>query len=163
MMRLQHYTDSYFCEYNASTSKVDEDSIEYIDYSKSFEERMSDATDVGYCMKMPFGWVALYVSGKELVLQIDKKKWVLSKDTVKTTYIYNYDNNEIMFGVKDAHQELNVSYDKSWDDKEDDLIDPVYASENASNVDNDLLAFVDELNQDKEILKNVLESWKRKP
>lgn len=158
-MRLQHYTENYYCEYNPDKCDIDENSIEYIDYSRPFEERMNTATDLGYCVQMPFGWVAVYASGNDIILQIDKQKWTLGKGDVQTTYIYNFTNDKVVFSVNGPQQNLDVSYDKSWKDGVNDLVDPVYAGEDSNYIDNDLLAFVNELNQDDEILANVLRSW----
>jgi len=161
-MRLKHYTDGYYCEYNPDGGSIDSASIEHIDYSIPFEDRMNNATDVGYCYKMPFGWVALYACDEGLILQIDKQKWILTEGNVVTHYMYDFINkSEMIFSVEDAVHKLDITYEKWWKSEDNTVVDPVYASLDTRNVDNDLLAYVDYLNGENGNPDNVLAFWRK--
>jgi len=158
-MRLKHYTDGYYCNFDTKIGLIDSESIEKVDYTIPFEERMNTWMDVGYCSERSFGWVALYASDEGLVLQINKRKWLLMDETVKSWYHDDFTNGTMLFGVESPEDKFKIRYDRWWEQKEENWVDPIYARDHVDNEDNDLFAFVDQLKNGDGSAENVLKSW----
>jgi hypothetical protein len=137
------------CSFDKSSGKGGE--LQYIE----------DIKTSGFCSQGGYGWISIYPENGTLVAQINSKKWCLSNDDVDVNYFHDYANKTTKFSIK--HSELNFEYQyKSWWAERDDFeVNPMAASCEEENSEEDVFGYVKMLKDNKTSASNLAELWSK--
>jgi hypothetical protein len=120
---------------------------------------LEDRKTSGFCSQGEYGWVAVYPENQSLVVQINEKKWDLLEDGSEVDYFHIYDKKLTSFKISNARNLFDLVYQSWWAERDDFEPDPISASREEENVEEDIFGYIHMLNENKSSARNLFDLW----
>ena len=122
-------------------------------------EFIEDRKTTGFCLQGDYGWVAIYPDDGVLTVQINMDKWRVLPGETEVTYFHDYNGKVTSFYIKDRDKSFDFTYRSWWADSEYFEINPMAASCEEENPEEDVFGYVAMLNENEDVVKNLVDFW----
>lgn len=136
----------------------------FFDKEKGLDDNLRYVEEVktsGFCTQKDFGSIAVYPDNGELVVQINANKWNLLSDSVDVDYFHVYDKKLTTFRIFEQGKKFDLTYTSWWADRDDFDVDPMAASCEEKNSEEDIFGYLKMLKENKEAANNLLGLWSK--
>jgi len=120
---------------------------------------IEDIKTSGFCSQGEYGWVAIYPENGTLVIQINSDMWILSNENVEVDYFHEYANKTTTFRISDAEVKFEFRYKSWWAEREDFEVNPMAASCEEENPEEDVFGYIKMLKDNKTSASNLSDIW----
>lgn len=122
---------------------------------------VEDIKTSGFSAQGDYGWAAIYPDSGTLIVQINSKKWNLTSDDVAIDYYHNYDKGMTTFRISGNENDFEHTYKSWWSERDDFEVDPIAASCEEENSEEDVFGYIKMLKENKESARSLLGLWAR--
>ncbi|WP_083690103.1 hypothetical protein [Colwellia sp. UCD-KL20] len=122
---------------------------------------IEDLKTSGFCSQKENGWIAVFPEQGTLVCQINSKKWSLNDENVDIEYFHDYSAKTTTFSIKDPEKSLKITYKSWWADRNDFEVNPIAASCEDENSEEDILGYIYMLINNPQSIVNLCDLWSK--
>jgi len=124
------------------------------------KNREKNKKTTGFCKKTSGGWAAVYPEKDSLVLQIENRIWNITDDNVMILYFHNYRKKSTTFRIEHPNGDFEIIYDAWWKDRKGFIPEPMAASCEPENIEEDFFGYIDWLSQP-DIARRLFRLWNK--
>lgn len=135
------------CEFNEK--KWTFDNIDYVREKKT----------TGFFSLSITSGAAVYPDNDKLVFAISGKKWDLLNEKLEVNYFHDYPNKETKFSIQGLGGKWSTTYRSWWADRTDFVINEMAASCEEENSEEDFLAYIEMLAENKDSSSSLFKLW----
>jgi hypothetical protein len=120
---------------------------------------IEDLKTSGFCLKGEYGWVAVFPENGGLICQINSKKWSLLDESTDVEYFHDYSSKTTKFRISSQDNNFEFVYMSWWADRDDFEVNPMAASCEEENSEEDIFGYVKMLKDNKKSAANLYQLW----
>ncbi|WP_172806696.1 hypothetical protein [Endozoicomonas arenosclerae] len=120
---------------------------------------IEDLKTSGFCSQGEFGWIAIFPENGNLICQINSIKWHLLDDDVDVEYFHDYHKKTTKFSIKNNKNNFDINYKSWWANRDDFDINPMAASSEEENSEEDIFGYIKMLKDNQDSASNLNRLW----